>query len=208
MEREDESQELIPIDQQTLTFYDKPLVVVRLADGRSGVVLRWLCDNLQLDPTAQVRRIRRTEAISDDLITVRIQTDGGLQNMPTLVLHAVPFWLAGIDPKRVKEDIRPAILRYQREVVDVLYAWASTPKPIEAPADLVPAEPVMQPTRPAMDAPLEEWIYFHQRMAALLEWRRDIEHWRGSVETRLEGLEAITSSFLKSWSDLGQKHSR
>ena len=29
-------------------------------------------------------------------------------------------------------------------------------------------------------------------MAALIQWRMDVEHWRGSVESRLEGLEAVT----------------
>ncbi len=194
-EEEQESQELIPTLQETITFNDKSLVVVRLPDGRSGVVLRWICENLHLGPQAQVDRIKRTEVIADGLVYVQVQTEGGFQKMPTLILNSVPYWLATIDTRRMdKDDPRRAdILAYQREVVDVLYAWASTPKPIAAPAELVPAEPVTQPTRPAMDAPLEEWIYYHQRMAALLEWRRDVEHWRGSVETRLEGLEAITS---------------
>ncbi len=44
----------------------------------------------------------------------------------TLLLRV---WLAGIDPKRVREEIRPEILRYQREVVDVLYTTGrSLPK--------------------------------------------------------------------------------
>jgi len=30
------SQLLVPVDQQTIYFYGQPLVVVRLADGRSG----------------------------------------------------------------------------------------------------------------------------------------------------------------------------
>jgi hypothetical protein len=71
------SQPLVPVDQQTLTFYGKPLVVVRLADGRVGAVLRWFCDNLQLDSSAQIRRIRRTEEIVDDLVDVQIQTEAG-----------------------------------------------------------------------------------------------------------------------------------
>jgi hypothetical protein len=45
-----EEQALIPIEQQTIMFYGKPVIVVRLPDGRPGVVLRYLCDNLQLDP--------------------------------------------------------------------------------------------------------------------------------------------------------------
>ncbi len=41
-DQNDVSQPLVPVDQQTLTFYGKPLVVVRLPDGRAGAVLRWL----------------------------------------------------------------------------------------------------------------------------------------------------------------------
>ena len=133
-EQEQDSSPLMPTEQQTFMFYGKPLVVVRLPDGRPGIVLRNLCDNLQLEPPSQVRRIKRTEAIADDLVYTQVQTDGGPQIMPTLVLHAAPFWLAGIDPKRVREEIRPEILRYQREVVDDLYAWAQTPKATDSPA--------------------------------------------------------------------------
>ena len=200
-----EAQALIPTFQATILFKHKPLIVVRLSDGRAGVVLRWLCENLKLFTEGQVRRIRRTEVIADDLVYVQVQTDGGLQNMATLVLRSVAYWLATIDTRRMdKDDLRRAeILAYQSNAVDALYAWASTPKAIAAPAELVPAEPVTQPKRPAMDAPLEEWIYYHQRMAALLEWQRDVEHWRGSVETRLEGLEAITSLIPEIFERLG-----
>jgi hypothetical protein len=55
MNREyDEEKTLIPLEQQTLTFYGKPIVVVRLSDGRPAVVLRFLCDNLEIDTNAQV----------------------------------------------------------------------------------------------------------------------------------------------------------
>ena len=193
-EDEQESQTLIPIEQDTLTFHGKPLIVVRLPDGRNGVVLRWLCENLNLLPAGQVRRIRRTESITDDLVYVRIQTDGGPQNMPTLVLHAIPYWLATIDTRRMdKDDPRRAeILAYQRDAVDALYAWASTPRAVVTPTNVVPAEPITQPARPAPDASIEEWIFYHQQMLTVLEWQRNVEHWRGSVESRLEGLEAIT----------------
>ena len=187
-----DDQGLIPIEQQTLIFYDKPILVVRLPDGRPSIVLRFFCENMQIDANAQVQRIQRTEAIAEDLVYVQVETDGGLQRMAALVLHAVPFWLAGIDPKRVRAEIRPEILHYQREVVDVLYAWASTPKTIAAPTDLVPAEPITQPARPAKDASLTEWHDYYLRMTAIIEWQMDVEHWRGSVESRLEGLEAIT----------------
>jgi len=190
-----EEHELIPIEQQTLLFYGKPIIVVRLPDGQPGVVVRFFCENMQIDTAAQLQRIRRTEAIAENLVTMQIATEGGTQKMAVLVLHSVPFWLAGIDPKRVREEIRPEVLRYQKEVVDVLYAWASAPKAIAAPAKMVPAEPM----QPAPDASALAWAEYHRQMVAFYEWKAAtdtridlLEGWQGHVETRLEGLEAIT----------------
>jgi hypothetical protein len=39
-EQEQDSSPLMPTEQQTIMFYGKPLVVVRLPDGRPGIVLR------------------------------------------------------------------------------------------------------------------------------------------------------------------------
>ena len=200
-EQEQESQALIPIVQETIIFNGKPLVVVRLPDGRPGVVLRWICENLHVGQKAQVARIKRTEVIAGDLVYVQVQTEGGFQKMPTLVLNSVPYWLATIDTRRMEKDDpkRLEILDYQHRVVDALYTWASSLKAVAAPMNVVPSEPITEPARPAPDASVEDWITYHQQMLAVLEWRRDIEHWRGGIETwrgsvegRLEGVEAIT----------------
>lgn len=125
-EQEQETQALIPLVQDTILFNGHPLVVVRLPDGRPGVVLCWICENLHISSPAQVERIKRTEVIADDLVYVRVQTDGGPQIMPTLILHAAPYWLATIDTRRMDKDDprRLEILNYQRNAVDALYAWA------------------------------------------------------------------------------------
>ncbi len=188
-----EEQDLLPVEQQTLTFYGKPIVVVRLPDGQPGVVLRFLCENLQIDAAAQTQRIRRTEAIAEDLVFAQVETEGGAQRMAVLILHAVPFWLAGIDPRRVREEMRPEILRYQREAVDVLYTWAQSPKAMKEPAGLVPAEQITKPEVPTDDAGLDAWREYYRRMVLWIDWQRDIEVWRGSVESRLEGLEEVTN---------------
>lgn len=96
---------LIPALQDIIQFQAKTLVVVRFPDGQPGVVLRWLCENLHLAVNGQVERIKRTEVIADALVYVRVQTDGGPQIMPTLVLCAVPYWLATIDTRRVRNPI-------------------------------------------------------------------------------------------------------
>jgi hypothetical protein len=113
--------------------------------------------------------------------------------MPTLVLHSVPYWLGTIDTKRMKDqEKRLEVLHYQKEVVDVLYGWASTSKTLSSDQALVPAEPIVQPVRPVQDAPLQEWHDYYLRMAAIIEWQMDVEQWRETVESRLEGVEAMT----------------
>ncbi len=158
---------LIPIEQDTVTFYNRPIVAVRLSDGRIAVVLRWMCEGLELDAKAQVRRIKRTEELADDMVAVRVETEGGHQNMPALLLRSLPYWLASISIQQVSEETRPVIRAFKREVQDVLYRHFSERRPaLTPPANLVPAEPITQPERPTKDAPRETWIAYHEQMAA------------------------------------------
>src|SRR2546428_4565034 len=86
-----EEQDFLPVEQQTLTFYGKPIIVVRLPDGQSGVLLRFLCENLQIDTAAQTQRIRRPEAISQDLVFAQVETEGGPPRTAVPILHARPL---------------------------------------------------------------------------------------------------------------------
>lgn len=195
-EQEQETQALIPIVQDTIIFNGKPLVVVRLPDGRTGVVLRWICENLHIQSQAQTDRIKRTEVIAGDLVYVQVQTVGGFQKMPTLVLDAVPYWLATIDTRRMEKDDpkRLEILDYQRRAVAALFAWAADqPKALAAPPSLVPSEPITKPIPPADEASLQEWREYHRMMVAWIDWQHDIERWQGTVEDRLEHVETMTS---------------
>lgn len=200
----DEQKDLVPVEQQTLTFYNKPITVVRLPNGQSAVIIRSLCENLQIDTAAQVARIRRTEAIAEDLVQVQVNTTSGIQSMNALILHAVPFWLAGINPKQVKDEtMRMEVLHYQREVVDVLYAWASTVPTKKHSQAIVPAQPTQptqptQPARPAPEASPIEWADYHEQMALFYRWKNTVDtrleeltDWQGTVESRLEGVEEI-----------------
>jgi hypothetical protein len=111
---------LIPIEQDTITFYGHELVAVRLEDGRIAAVLRWLCDSLQLDPQAQLRRVERKTALADGLVRVRVETAGGHQTMPALTLDVLPGYLFTIDESRVRVDARPDVIVFQRECARVL----------------------------------------------------------------------------------------
>jgi hypothetical protein len=181
---------LIPVEQETVTFYGRELVAVRLEDGRICAVLRWLCEGMGLDANGQGQRIQRKTALRDELVTVRVETAGGQQAMPALTLRGLPGWLYGIDETRVSATSRPGIILFQRECTDVLATHFARRAPaIAPPASLVPAEPIAEPAAPARDAARDVWRRYHEQMAAWLAWQEDIEQWRAGVEQRQDALE-------------------
>jgi hypothetical protein len=189
----EESHILIPLVQETIIFHERPMVVVRLPNGEAGVVLRWICEGLHLDAGAQVKRIKRTEAMAEDLVYARIETDGGPQVLATLILRGVPYWLATIDIRRMDKNDprRQEILEYQQKAADALYTWAMSIKE-ETRSNLVSDQPMVKPTAPSDEASLDEWQEFHRQMVKWIDWKRDMQKWRGSVEGRLDKLEGVT----------------
>lgn len=111
---------LVPVEQDTITFYGHDLVAVRLEDGRIAAVMRWLCESLQLDIDGQLQRIQRKTALRDGLVRVRVETAGGPQEMPAIILKVLPGYLFGIDENRVKAEAREDIILFQRECVEAL----------------------------------------------------------------------------------------
>jgi len=97
---------LVPIEQATVRFYGRELVAISLPDGRIAAVLRWLCEGMGIDVQAQLRRNQRKAALRDELVIVRVETDGGPQSMPALNLRGLAGWLYGIDETRLNAEAR------------------------------------------------------------------------------------------------------
>lgn len=197
-DNQSQQQVLEPVEQDSILFHGEQIIAVRLEDGRICVVLRWVCESLKLQPGGQVRRIERTTATAKELVRVRVQTGGGQQTMPAITLRGFSPWVLGINPTEVKsgdlaedERIRALITAYQEEAKDILYEhFVNKRRP--TPTDVVPSEPITKPVTPADDAPLTAWREYYQRMLAFIDWQTDVEQWRGTVESRLEGVEAMT----------------
>jgi hypothetical protein len=225
MEIEEEYQpgteQIIPIEVHTLTFYGKPIVAVRLPDERPAVSIRSLCENMQLDRKAQVRRIQRTAPIAPDLVynvMIDLGTGGGPQPSQVLVLRSLAYWLTGIDHKRVRQELQDEILRYQCEAVDTLYQWASQhPRALPAPTTdqqvieaastktalavressviLAPVdEPGEAATHSEQAAYHELMSLWHRHQADLhaQAWRREVDIRIEEQESRIEAKEALT----------------
>src|SRR5262249_14599079 len=59
---------------------------------------------------------------SKGLRIVRIRQGNQLRPVVALLHRYIPFWLATISPREVKPDVRPKLVRYQTELVDILAA--------------------------------------------------------------------------------------
>jgi|SRR5690348_15414487 len=198
-EREDRIEEqdrtvFIPAQQETINFLGCSLIAVRLADGRIAAALHTMCDALQLDRPGQLRRIREDYVLADQLLPVRVETDGGLQVMKMLTTWAIPTWITGLQIERTDTDKREAIRAFEREAADALYRHFSRRPALPAPQAVVPAEPitppapVAPPASPPSGASLDEWQTWRQGMRAWLDWQDEMDRWRQDSTRRQDEL--------------------
>jgi hypothetical protein len=115
---DDTAQALLAIEQRevTLAGADDAIIAVRVQSGDIYVPLRAVCARLGIEPQAQTRRIRRDDVLAEGLRPVQVETKGGLQTLLCLELEGVPLWLAGIEPARVRAELRERLRVYKRWV--------------------------------------------------------------------------------------------
>ncbi len=90
------------------------ITAVRVASGDIFVPVRPLCVALGVDGLGQIQRIRRRQALAEMLKTITVPTPGGDQALVCIELEGLPLWLAGIEEKRVRADLRERLVAYQR----------------------------------------------------------------------------------------------
>ncbi|MDP9310143.1 MAG: ORF6C domain-containing protein [Chloroflexota bacterium] len=110
-----------PLPQRIVPFYGDEVVAVQDADGTILVLFARLCENLGIDRVSQVRRIQRHSVLHDGLVTIDVQTEGGQQVAQCLRLDLLPLWLSGLQARRVKAELQPKLVQYQREAATVLW---------------------------------------------------------------------------------------
>ncbi|MDQ5852165.1 MAG: phage antirepressor N-terminal domain-containing protein [Chloroflexota bacterium] len=73
-----------PLHQRIVSFYGDELVAIQQPDGAIFVLFARLCENLGLARGGQVRRVQRHAVLSEGLVAVPVQTDGGAQEAQCL----------------------------------------------------------------------------------------------------------------------------
>ena len=105
---------LITRDQRHVLIEGEKVLAAWVGETDIYIPLRPMCDALGIVARAQITRIKRDEVMAEHLRFLRIDTPGGPQIVQALHLETVPLWLAGLEPSRVKEEIRPRLRLFKR----------------------------------------------------------------------------------------------
>lgn len=110
-----------PRQQKEVEILGDVLTAVQMEDGSIYLPVKLLCEVLGLERTAQVRRIKRDETMSEDLYELTTQTGRGGRDAQYLRLEVVPYWLSGVTVSKVKPELKDKMLAYKRWVVRKVY---------------------------------------------------------------------------------------
>lgn len=92
----DEAQ--IPREQLPITLFDGVVLAVRAADGHIYLVVRDLCDTLNLITSSQLRAIRADDRLH--LFSFRLRIGRQVRTSECLLLDDIPLWLIKVRPPR------------------------------------------------------------------------------------------------------------
>jgi hypothetical protein len=124
---------LTPIEQKEVDFQDRKItaVLVQDADGRENVYvpLRPLVEGMGLSWSGARERVLRTTALEEVCMSVRVtRTDipeGSRQpkhsDYLSIPISHLNGFLFGVNEHRVKSELKPLIIAYQRECYKVLF---------------------------------------------------------------------------------------
>ena len=107
--------------QKEVQFYDDQLTAVQTDEGLIYVSIAEVCSVLGLGRPAQQRRIQEHDVLAEGLAQLTISTAGGRQPAYMLRHDLVPLWLAGVQGRAVREDVRPKLKQFQLRAAQVLY---------------------------------------------------------------------------------------
>ncbi|HEX6292193.1 MAG TPA: phage antirepressor N-terminal domain-containing protein [Herpetosiphonaceae bacterium] len=115
-------------------FDGDELLAVFVDDG-IAVPVRAICQALGLDLDSQSAKLREHEVLAQGVRLVRVPQGGRVRSVVALLHRFIPFWLATIVPSQVSEAVRPKLVRYQIELVDLLAAlYGNELRPAPAPS--------------------------------------------------------------------------
>jgi len=110
----------------TIDFNGQKLITIE-KDGIPYTAIKPICENIGLHWRGQQQRIERDEALKSTACMIHaVAEDGKNREMLCLPIGMLNGWLFGVDTKRVKPEIKPALLMYKKECYKVLHDYWHT----------------------------------------------------------------------------------
>ena len=167
-----------------IEFDGDELLAVFVDDG-VAVPVRTICQALGLDLESQSAKLREHEVLAQGVRLVRVPQGGRVRSVVALLHRFIPFWLATVVPSQVNEAVRPKLVRYQIELVDLLATLYGN--------ELRPAQSTPVDTTHATLAQRLADALVEVRLAreALLSAQQRTEEQLQSHETRIGAIEGV-----------------
>ncbi|MDV3510922.1 phage antirepressor N-terminal domain-containing protein [Stenotrophomonas sp. C4297] len=99
-------------------------LIGRLHQGQPFVAMRPIVEAMGLDWSKQLDKLKSHPVLARQLSTLRgmVAGDGKGRQMQVLPLSRLPFWLATVNPNKVKAAIRERVILFQEQAADALAA--------------------------------------------------------------------------------------
>lgn len=124
---------------QEVSFDGDTLMAVIVNGEGVAVPVRTVCAILNLDVETQSERLQEHDVLSGGLRYVKIPSGGRVRSVLAILHTHIPYWFATIPARLVREELRPKLVRYQEELVQVLSTLYSgetaPPQSIDAATD-------------------------------------------------------------------------
>lgn len=108
------------IEFKFVKFQDIDLLAIKGSDGRVYTSVRKVCEDLGVDFSSQLKRIKRDDFLLDSMVTITTPSNSGLQSVSCIDVEYLPVFLAGIVTEKCKEDVRPYLKEFKKRVRDIL----------------------------------------------------------------------------------------
>lgn len=91
---------------------------IEVIEDTQEIVVKDICEQLSISYTTQYQKIKSDESFESKLI--KVQTNGGMQEVFTIPLSKLNGWLFSINPNKVKPEVKEKLIQYKKECFNVL----------------------------------------------------------------------------------------
>ena len=108
-------------DIKQVNFFGDQLIVAKGKDGSDYTAMKPICAYLGINWGSQFKKIKSNEVLNSTVVIITtVDSKKASREMLMMKVRMLPFWLATLHPAKIRKHLRPKLLKYQKEVADVL----------------------------------------------------------------------------------------